>query len=76
MNRIKVIMKEQGRTQLWLAARIGKSQATVALYANNKLQPTLDILFKIAEHLDVSPKKLIGEHVKARKNTTIIDKTI
>ena len=64
-------MKERGRTQLWLASRIGKSQATVALYANNKLQPTLDVLFKIADNLGVSPKTLIASEIKSRNNNTI-----
>jgi len=60
MNRIKEVLKEQGRTQVWLAGKIGKSQGTVALYVNNKLQPTLDTLFKIAQYLEINPKKLIG----------------
>ena len=59
MNRIKEVLKEQGRTQVWLAGKIGKSQGTVALYVNNKLQPTLDTLFKIAEYLEINPKKLL-----------------
>lgn len=59
MNRIKEVLREQGRTQVWLAGKIGKSQGTVALYVNNKLQPTLDTLFKIAEYLEINPKKLI-----------------
>ena len=69
MNRIKEVLKEQGRTQIWLASKIGKSQGTIALYVNNKLQPTLDILFKIAEYLEVSPKKLIVTAVKTKSTT-------
>ena len=67
MNRIKEVMKEQGRTQVWLAGKIGKSQGTIALYANNKLQPTLDTLFKIAECLEVSPRKLIESKHRVKK---------
>jgi transcriptional regulator with XRE-family HTH domain len=67
MNRIKEVLKEQGRTQVWLAGKIGKSQGTIALYVNNKLQPTLDTLFRIAEHLDVNPKKLIINTSKSKK---------
>ncbi len=67
MNRIKEVLKEQGRTQVWLAGKIGKSQGTIALYVNNKLQPTLDILFKIAECLEVNPKNLIESQQRGRK---------
>jgi len=67
MNRIKEVLKEQGRTQVWLAGKIGKSQGTVALYVNNKIQPTLDTLYKIAEYLEVNPKKLLADANKNRK---------
>ena len=67
MNRIKEVLKEQGRTQVWLAGKIGKSQGTVALYVNNKLQPTLDTLFKIAEYLEINPKKLLVNSPSAKK---------
>ena len=67
MNRIKEILREQGRTQVWLAGKIGKSQGTIALYVNNKLQPTLDTLFRIAECLEVNPKRLIESNQKLKK---------
>lgn len=35
MNRIKKILKEQGRTQTWLAKKIGKSYVVVTNYCNN-----------------------------------------
>ena len=69
MNRIKAVLKDQGRTQVWLAGKIGKSQATIALYVNNKLQPTLDTLFKIAECLEVNPKSLIESTQKSKRTT-------
>lgn len=68
MNRIKEVMKEQGRTQVWLAGKIGKSQGTIALYVNNKLQPTLDTLFKIAKFLEVNPKTLIESAHRGKKS--------
>lgn len=69
MNRIKEVLKEQGRTQVWLAGKIGKSQGTIALYVNNKLQPTLDTLFKIAEYLEINPKKLLVNSPNTKKTT-------
>jgi len=67
MNRITEVLNEQGRTQVWLAGKIGKSQGTIELNVNNKLLPTLDTLFRIAENLDVSPKKLIINPFKSNK---------
>jgi putative transcriptional regulator len=59
INRIKEVLKEQGRTQTWLAEKIGKSYVVVTNYCNNNSQPTLEVLRKIAKVLDVDVKELI-----------------
>ncbi|BFP43231.1 helix-turn-helix transcriptional regulator [Flavobacteriaceae bacterium GF1] len=59
MNRIKEILKKQGRTQTWLADQINKSYVVVTNYCNNKSQPSLPLLNKIAEVLDVDVRDLI-----------------
>lgn len=59
MNRIKIVLKEQGRTQKWLAEKIGKSQVIVNGYCNNKTQPRLETIFQIASVLNVDPRELI-----------------
>ena len=59
MNRIKVVLKEQGRTQTWLSEKIGKSYVVVTNYCNNNSQPSVEILRKIAEVLDVDVRELL-----------------
>lgn len=59
MNRIKVVLKEQGRTQTWLAEQIGKSYVVVTNYCNNNTQPSIPVLRKIAEVLDVDVRELL-----------------
>lgn len=59
MNRIKEVLKEQGRSQKWLSEQIGKSTVMVTNYCNNKRQPKLEVLFDIATTLDVDVKKLL-----------------
>jgi transcriptional regulator with XRE-family HTH domain len=59
MNRIKEVLKEQGRTQRWLASRIGKSYNMTNGYVQNRHQPRLEVLFEIADVLGVNPKELI-----------------
>lgn len=59
MNRIKEILEEQGRSQKWLAIQIDKSYNMVNAYAQNRQQPRLEILRKIALILDVDVKDLI-----------------
>ena len=59
MNRIKGVLKEQGRTQLWLAEKIGKSYVIVTNYCNNKKQPSIEVLKNIANVLDVDIRELL-----------------
>jgi putative transcriptional regulator len=59
MNRIKVVLKQQGIKQTWLAERLGKSYNMVNGYAQNRQQPRLEVLHEIAKILDVDIKDLI-----------------
>ncbi|WP_292946912.1 helix-turn-helix transcriptional regulator [Olleya sp. UBA1516] len=59
MNRIKKVLEEKGIKQVWLADRLGKSFNTVNGYVQNRAQPSLEILYKIAKILDVDPKDLL-----------------
>lgn len=61
MNRIKEVLEEKGIKQIWLAEKLGKSYNMVNAYAQNRQQPRLEVLFKIAEILNISVKDLIIE---------------
>ena len=59
MNRIKEILEEKGVKQTWLADRLNKSYNMVNSYVQNRRQPSLDDLYKIAEILGVEAKQLL-----------------
>lgn len=59
MNRIKEILKEQGRTQTWLAEKIGKSYVVVTNYCNNNSQPSIRVLTDISKVLDIDIRELL-----------------
>lgn len=59
MNRIKDVLKEQGRSQTWLADKIGKSYVIVTNYCNNNTQPSIKILRQMAFALDVDVRELL-----------------
>jgi len=59
MNRIKEVLDKRGIKQTWLAEQLGKSFNTVNAYAQNRSQPPMDVLYKIAEILDISVKDLL-----------------
>lgn len=64
MNRIREVLDEKGIRQTWLADKLGKSFSIVNAYACNRRQPSLELLFEIAEILQVDPKELIDSKKK------------
>ena len=61
MNRIKDVLGEKEITQTWLAKELGKSYNMVNSYVQNRRQPSIEVLFRIAEILDIETKELIEE---------------
>ena len=59
MNRIKEVLEEKGIKQIWLAERLGKSYNMVNSYVQNRRQPSPEVLYKIAEILDVDTAQLL-----------------
>lgn len=59
LNRIKIMLVEKKKTSRWLAEQLGKDPATVSKWCTNTTQPSLEILFKIAELLDVNYTELL-----------------
>jgi len=59
MNRIKEVLEERGIKQTWLAEQLGKSFNMVNSYVQNRRQPSLEVLYKIADILKVDVKDLI-----------------
>lgn len=59
MNRIKEVLEEKGIKQKWLAEQLGKSYNMVNSYAQNRRQPSLEDLYKIAEILNIEAQELL-----------------
>ena len=68
MNRIKEILDEKGIKQTWLAEQLGKSFNMVNAYAQNRHQPPMEVLYKIAEILQV--RECIFHHRKRLELST------
>lgn len=59
LNRIKVVLVEKGISQTELAQKLGKSFSTINGYCCNRQQPSLEMLDRIAEILNVTIHELI-----------------
>ncbi|WP_278692124.1 helix-turn-helix transcriptional regulator [Leyella stercorea] len=71
INRIKVVLVEQKKTNKWLAEQLGKDPATVSKWCTNTAQPGLDTLLQIAKALDVDVKDLINSSKEEAKYVRI-----
>lgn len=59
INRLKIVLAEKKRTNRWLAAQLGKNEATISKWCTNTTQPSLDDLVMIAKCLKVDTKDLL-----------------
>lgn len=59
MNRIKELLEAKDMSQTELAHRLGKCFNTVNLYATNRLQPPIPVLYLIADILEVDVRELL-----------------
>jgi putative transcriptional regulator len=64
MNRIKEFLEVKGMSQTDLAHQLGKSFNTVNLYAANKVQPPISVLYAIADILKVDVRDLLVSNKK------------
>jgi transcriptional regulator with XRE-family HTH domain len=58
-NRIKAVLADKQRSSKWLAEEVGRSRATVSRWCSNQVQPPLEVLYQIAELLDVDVRELL-----------------
>lgn len=60
INRLKVVLAEQGKTNKWLAEKLCKNETTISRWCTNEVQPSLDTLLQIAKLFDIDLRELIN----------------
>lgn len=58
-NRIKAVLAEKGKNNLWLAESLAVSNVTVSRWCTNEMQPKVETLFEIARALKVDTRELL-----------------
>lgn len=59
-NRIKLVLIDKEKTNIWLAQKMGVTPAAVSRWCTNDAQPPIESLFKIAKLLDVEIIELLN----------------
>jgi putative transcriptional regulator len=58
INRLKVVLAEQNRTNRWLADQLGVNEGTVSHWVTNNKQPGVETFLKIALILKIDIRDL------------------
>ena len=66
INRLKAVLAEQGKTNKWLAERLGKNETTISRWCTNEVQPSMENLIVIATLLKIDVKDLINSTKTAK----------
>ncbi|MCF0074436.1 helix-turn-helix domain-containing protein [Dyadobacter sp. CY261] len=64
INRIKLVLTEQGKTNRELARELSKAESTVSRWCTNDAQPSLEMLHEIATKLNVDIRELLTPTIK------------
>lgn len=59
INRIKVVLAENRKTNKWLAEQLGCTSTTVSKWCTNVCQPPMETYIKIAKLLEVELSELV-----------------
>ncbi len=59
INRLKIVLAEQNKTNKWLAEAVNKNETTISRWCTNETQPSLETLVEIAQVLNVDVRELL-----------------
>ncbi|MDE6521856.1 MAG: helix-turn-helix domain-containing protein [Muribaculaceae bacterium] len=63
INRLKNLLVEKEKTNVWLASQLGVNSTTVSKWCTNSSQPDILMLLRIAQLLDVKVRSFYDEDV-------------
>ena len=58
-NRIKAVLADKEKSAKWLAKQVGRDRSTVSRWCTNDMQPPLEVLYQIADILEVDVRELL-----------------
>ncbi|MDE6696914.1 MAG: helix-turn-helix domain-containing protein [Muribaculaceae bacterium] len=63
INRLKNLLVEKEKTNVWLASQLGVNSTTISKWCTNSSQPDILMLLRIAQLLDVKIRSFYDEDV-------------
>lgn len=60
LNRLKVVLVEKKKSNLWLSRQLGCAPTTVSKWCTNACQPPMETYLRIAKLLEVELSELVN----------------
>lgn len=60
INRLKILLAEKKKTNKWLGEQLGVNPTTVSKWCTNSSQPSLEMVLRMIEVLDVGINQIIN----------------
>ena len=60
LNRLKVVLAEKKKTNKWLCEQLGVNPTTVSKWCTNSSQPSVSMVFRLMEVLEVDNEQVIN----------------
>ena len=67
MTQIKKVLKQQGRTQAWLAVQLDVTKSTMSSWCNHHSEPNLTYIYKASDILNVQLTELLADKANLKK---------
>jgi putative transcriptional regulator len=59
LNRLRIVLAEQNKTNRWLAEQLSVTEGTVSKWVTNSHQPPLETLYKVSRIFEIDLHDLI-----------------
>lgn len=76
VNNIRKLRKSRDLTMKQFGKMMGVSESAISLYENNKAQPDINMMCKMADYFGVSIDFLLGYKTEETKEETMDDKLV
>ena len=67
MNQIKKVLKQQVRTQAWLAVQLDVTKSTMSSWCNHHSEPNLTYIYKASDILNVQLTELLADKANLKE---------
>ncbi|MCB9351680.1 MAG: helix-turn-helix transcriptional regulator [Lewinellaceae bacterium] len=61
------MLADKGKTAKWLAKEVGRDRSTISRWCTNDMQPPVEVLFRIAELLEVDVCDLLVRNAPSNR---------